>query len=81
MPQVTPQTVLGSQESLQAPGHPTDSPGVTGEPAGPRSPPQTVLGHRRACGPQVTPQTVRGSQESLRASGHPQTVRGSQESL
>ena len=27
MPQVTPQTVLGSQESLQAPGHPTDSPG------------------------------------------------------
>ena len=52
-----PQTVLGSQESLRAPGHPHRQSWVTGEPVGQRSPPQTVLGLRRACETQVTPQT------------------------
>ena len=55
MPQVTPTDSPGSQERLRAPGHPHRQSWVTGKPASPTSPPQTVL----------------GSQESLRAPGPP----------
>ena len=75
-PRSPPQTVLGSQESLWAPGPPTDTQSwVTGEPVGPRSPHRQFWVTGEPAGPRSPHRyTVLGHRDNMVGSSGPASM-------